>query len=277
MTAPPTIAPVARTGRGTSTRFYVCVTVLLLVAVGMQAASGMLGTYFRKAPLPLKRSLDLLDQSKLRPEYVPHRKQPELLTHDALENLGTEEYLHWNLTDQRREHGDPTAVAGLLITYHTGGPGLVPHYPEECLAASGMKLKERENVEIRAPGPDGVEQAIPVKVLEFELPQRGASYDRNGSSERRRLVVAYFFLANGRYATTRTEVRRAVSNLRDRYAYYSKIEISFSDDSFQRFADREQTVAATARLLQKLMPILWEDHYQDWTAIKSGVPPVVAD
>jgi hypothetical protein len=253
------------------------VVVLLLVAGGMQAARAFLDINFRKMALPLVRSLDLLDQGRLLPEYVPHRIQPPLLTHEAVVNLGTEEYLNWNLTDLRRERDDPTALAALLITYHTGGPGLVPHYPEECLAASGMVRKGREVVEIEILGPGGVEQTIPVKILTFELPRRGGLGTVGGSSEGRRLVVAYFFLVNGRYATTRTEVRRAVSNLWDRYAYYSKIEISFSDDSRRRLADQEQAVAATKRLLGKLMPILWEDHYQDWEAIKSGTPPVISD
>ena len=272
----PSITPVSSAGRGTSARFYACVAILLLVAVGMQSAKGILGTYFRKAALPLRRSFDLLDRRKLEPEYATHWKQPALLTPEAVENLGTKEYLHWRLTDCSREPGDPTAVVGLLITYHTGGPGLVPHYPEECLAASGMTLKQSAEVEIAVPGPHDAEQKVPLRVLAFELPRRGAIYAR-GASDGRRLVVAYFFLVNGRYATTRTEVRRGVSNPWERFAYYSKIEVSFSDDSLQRFPDQEQAVAATDRLLDKLMPILWEDHYQDWEAIKSGAPPVILD
>ena len=273
----PTITPVSNVGRRTSARFYACVAILLLVAVGMQAASGILGTYFRKAPLPLKRSLDLLDQSKLRPEYAPHRIQPAPLSHEAVVNLGTEEYLNWNLTDQRCERGDPTEMARLLITYHTGGPGLVPHRPKECHAAGGEELVNETLIEVSVRDCDDVEHTFPVSVLEFELPRRRAAGVPGGSSEPQRLVVAYFFYVNGRYVTTRTSVRRAVSNLWDRFAYYSKIEISFSDDSFRRFPDREQAVAATERLLQRLMPILWEDHYQDWEAIESGAPPVILD
>jgi hypothetical protein len=262
---------------GTSGRFYACVAILLVVAVSMQATSGFLGTHFRKAALPLKRPLDLLDQSKLLPEYAPHRYQPELLSREAVDNLGTEEYLNWNLADRLCADGDPTAVARLLVTYHTGGPGLVPHRPQECLSAAGMTLRDETRVEITVPGDAGVPQAIPVSVLEFELPRRRRAGPLGEARDDARLIVAYFFYVNGRYVTTRTSVRRAVSNPWDRYAYYSKVEVSFGDDAFERFADEEQTIEATARLLRKLMPILWDDHYQDWEAIKSGVPPVIPE
>lgn len=267
----------ARSGprRGTSKRFYACVATLLVFAGGMQLAAGLLKTYFRKAALPLKQPLDALDQARLLPEYAPHRMQPKLLSPEEIANLGTDEYLLWNLTDLRQTPDDPTRVARLFITYHTGGPGLVPHNPKECLAAAGMTLKNETLIQASAPGPDGTEQTFPVSVLEFELPRRRTMQMQSGSSEDPRLVVAYFFYVNGRYVTTRTSVRRAVSNLWDRYSYYSKIEVSFNDDAFVELPNREKTVAATRRLLQKLMPILWEDHYQDWEAIQNGTPPVI--
>jgi hypothetical protein len=272
-----TIPAVSSPPRKTSTRFYVCVAILFLAAGSMQLAAGVMKTYFRKAALPLKRPLDALNQAKLLPEYAPHRIQPKLLGPEELLNLGTEEYLQWNLRELARDPSDPTAVARLFITYHTGGPGLVPHNPKECLAAGGMTLKNETLIQMSVPGPDGVEQTFPVSVLEFELPQRRAASGQSGSSGQPRLVVAYFFYVNGRYVTTRTSVRRAVSNLWDRYSYYSKIEVSFNDDSFQRLPDRADAISATRRLLRKLMPILWEDHYQDWEAIKSGAPPVILD
>jgi hypothetical protein len=85
-----------------------------------------------------------------------------------------------------------------------------------------------------------------------------------------RLVVAYFFYTNGRYVTSRTGVRRAVANLWDRHAYYSKIELSFSGDKLRELANQEETIDATRRLLRKIMPILWVDHYRDWSALKEG-------
>jgi hypothetical protein len=263
--------------RKTSPRYYACVAILLLTAVGMQLVAGISDGHFRKSALPLKRPLDALDQAKLLPEYKPYRVQPPPLEPELIENLGTEEYLQWNLVDQQCDRADPTALVQLFITYHTGQPDLVPHNPEQCRAAAGMSLVGRGAMEVSVPGADGVEHTIPVSVLEFELPRREGLVARGGVGGGQRQFVAYFFYTNGRYVTSRTGVRLAVSNLWDRYAYYSKIEVSFSDPTLREFASREQTEAATRRLLPKLMPILWEDHYQSWEAIKHGTPPVILE
>jgi len=263
--------------RRTSPRFYVCVAILLAAAVSMQSVAGLLGGYFRKAAVPLKRPLDALDQGKLLPEYSPHRRQPEPLSPETVENLGTEEYLLWNLRDWQRTPADPTAVAGLFVTYYTGQPDMVPHNPKECLHAAGLTLRKEGRIEVSVPGPHGASVNIPVSVLEFDLPQRGGTLLGGGLADAPRLVVAYFFYANGRYVTSRTGVRTAVANLWDRHAYYSKIELSFTDDGFGKLPDRAAVEGASRRLLRKLMPILWEDHYQDWEALKSGTPPVVLE
>lgn len=263
--------------RGASSRFYVCVVTLLAAAAGMQSMATVLGGYFRKAPVPLKRSLDALDQTKLLPEYATHRIQPAPLDTETVASLGTEEYLQWNLSDRQRAPEETTSRVRLFITYYTGQPDPVPHNPKECLAAGGMTLKEETLIETTASSSDGVNEVIPVSVLEFELPQRSETLRLGGNAEAQRLVVVFFFYANGRYLTSRTGVRAAVSNLWDRYAYYSKIELSFTDDTGGTLASREETIIATRRLLKKLMPILWEDHYQDWEELKNGAPPVEVD
>jgi len=264
--------------RGASLRFYVCVSVLLLAAVSMQSVARMLGGHFRKAAVPLKRPLDELNQSKLLPEYEPHRIQPKPLSEEELANLGAQDYLQWYLRDRERPPDDPQSRVLLFITYHTGEPDAVPHNPRECHAAGGMSLRDETLVELQVPGPDGAEVTIPVSVLEFELPgSERLMFLRPDSVVAPRRVVSYFFYANGRFTTTRTGVRRAVANLWDRYAYYCKLELTFSDDSGRVLADRRQTIAATRRLLRKLMPILWEDHFQDWEALRQGAAPVIAD
>lgn len=275
-TAPPARGWAARLPE-TSWRYYVCVGILVLAALTMQSVARALGGYFRKAPLPLKQPLDALDQAKLLPEYTPHRVQPEPLSDELIENLGTEEYLQWFLRDQRRGRSDPTSVVRLFITYHTGQPDLVPHNPKECQAAAGGTLRSETRIEVPVVGSDGVQRSIPVSVLEFDIPQRNRWLSAGRASGASQLVVSYFFYTNGNYVTSRTGVRRAVSNLWDRYAYYSKIELSFTDDAFRRLPDREQAIAATRRLLRKLMPILWDDHYRDWEALKKGTPLVSLD
>ena len=261
----------------TTARFYVCVAILLLTAGGKELAAGYLESYFRKLALPLKRPLDALDQSKLLPQYRPHRIQPGLLSHEMIENLGTEEYLQWNLRDLTRDRDDPTSVVQLFITYYTGGSGLVPHRPQECHAASGATMIGEKLITVPVTDSAGVVRKINVSLLEFELPRQQALLLQSENRAAASQMVAYFFYVNGKYETTRTDVRRAVSKLTDRYAYYSKIEVSFINDTFNRLPNREEAEAATRRLLKKLMPILWDDHYQDWEAIQNGSPPVSAD
>ncbi len=263
--------------RTTSPRFYVCVAILLVAAASMQFVAQLLGGYFRKAPVPLKRPLDALDQAKLLPEYRTHRRQPEPLSPETVENLGTEQYLEWYLVDRDRDPADPTAVVHVFITYHTGQPDLVPHNPKECYRAGGADYQAETTITVEIARSDGETVRIPVSVLEFDPPRRRGSPGRVGSADGRRLVVAYFFYANGKYVTSRTGVRTAVANLWDRYAYYSKIELSFTDNGLTGLPDRDEAIAATRRALRKLMPILWEDHYQDWEALKNGRPPVIPE
>jgi hypothetical protein len=261
--------------RTTSPRFYVCVAILLVAAVSMQGVAGLLGGYFRKAPVPLKRPLDALDQAKLLPEYRTHRRQPEPLSPETVENLGTEQYLQWNLVDCDRDPADPTAVVQLFITYHTGQPDLVPHNPKECYAAGGAAYRDETGITVEVARSDGETVKIPVSVLEFDAPRRRGLLTPAGSTDEPRLIVAYFFYTNGEYVTSRTGVRAKVANPWARYAYYSKIELSFSDDRGVTLPSRDQAIAATRRLLRKLMPILWEDHYQDWEALQNGAPPLI--
>jgi hypothetical protein len=256
--------------RANSPRFYICVGILLLAAVSMQSVAALLGGYFRKEAVPLKRPLDALDQAKLLPEYEPHRIPLKPLSPETVENLGAEQYLQWNLVDQSRDPADPTAVVRLFITYHTGQPDLVPHNPKECYAAGGADYQDETIITVEVARADGETVEIPVSVLEFEPARRAGTPGQ-------RLVVAYFFYTNGKYVTSRTGVRTATLNLWDRYAYYSKIELSFTDDRFERLPSRDEAIAATRRLLRKLMPILWEDHYQDWEALENGQPPVILE
>lgn len=272
-----TAATPAATARGfASGRFYTCVAILLLSSVAMQSVAAALGGYFRKHPLPLKQPLYLLDRNKLLPNYDLSPIQPPPLTDEVVENLGTTEYLDWHVLDTTRGRDDPLHKARLFITYYTGQPDLVPHNPKECLAAGGFSLARETLVHVDTPHPDGSVARIPVSILEFEPPRRGPFVAGDGTGDAPRLTVAYFFYANGAYVTTRNQVRVQVSSLTDRYAYYSKVEIVFTSSNGMRLATREQTIEAVQPLLRTLMPILWTDHYQDWSAIEDGQPPAIA-
>jgi hypothetical protein len=79
----------------------------------------------------------------------------------------------------------------------------------------------------------------------------------------RETTVAYFFHTNGKFATTRNEVRWEQLNPFQRYAYYAKIEVAFGD------LPVDEAPAAVAALMERVLPILLRDHF-DWEAVAAG-------
>lgn len=260
-TAAPAADDVPRRGPA-SLRFYVCVGILLVSAGGMQALARKLGSYFRKEAVPLKKSLQALEWERLAPEYRQHLIQGRPLGEEELQQIGTRDCLSVRLVDPQRARTDPLRVANVLITYHTGQPDMVPHVPDECYLAGGYDPAGRpRTVTVRVPGVGAKDDRIPVRILQFQA--------REGED---RPTVLYFFHVNGDYMTTRTEVRLRLANLRERYAYYAKIEVSFTDDADnpreRRHAGPDESVVAFGRLLRKLMPVLLKDHFA-WDQVVS--------
>ena len=109
------------------------------------------------------------------------------------------------------------------------------------------------------PGSGAPQDKIPVRVLTYQTPKRGVGSFQLLPNDP--VTVMYFFHTNGSYATTRNQVRVSQANLWDRYAYYAKIEVSFSNRT------REESIAALETLLRKVVPILLNDHFQDWEAL----------
>lgn len=263
-------APLAATSRAArpiaSARYFICLGLLIVAAASMQAVADRLGSYFRKEALPLQNELHAIDKSKLAPEYELAPLQPPPIDPDTVANLGTEQYLQWNLID-RRPGGDPAVKqARVFVTYYTGQPDMVPHNPEECMGAAGWTKTSNTVTDVSVTRSDGAVITIPVRAIEFEAPQRASAVGPAAL----RMTVLFFFYANGAYENTRLGVRNATQRLTDRYAFYSKFEVSFSDESGRRPAGREASSAAIAPLLQKVMPILLDDHYPDWDSVSRG-------
>jgi len=261
--------------RGAALRFYTCVGILLVAAVSMQVAAKALGAYFEKQPVPLKRPLATFDRSKLSPEYGLHVSPPPPLTEDMTQTLGTEEYLMLRLVDAARGRRERTCVANVFVTYFTGKPDLVPHVPDECWLAGGFEREGApEDAEVVVPGVGAPGDRVPVRLITFTRGRAdfGASAVGQGSEK---TTVLYFFDTNGRYVTTRTQVRLAQANLWDRYAYYAKFEISFSDYDDQQRANRAESLEALAPLLKKILPILRREHFQNWETWTASEQPAV--
>ncbi|MCG3125694.1 MAG: hypothetical protein CHACPFDD_00519 [Phycisphaerae bacterium] len=257
----------------TSARYYVCVGVLLVCALTMQTVAQLLGNHFRKAAVPLKRPLAAMDRYKLAPEYTLHIEPPAALPEEMIEWLGTREYLSWRVVDTRHDRADAVNTAHLFITYYTGKPDMVPHVPDECYLAGGYDCLSAETIEVPVPEVGAPRDRVGVRLLGF-VPS-GATL-RGQNPHDAATHVMYFFLCNGRYAVTRDEVRLIQANLFDKYAYYAKIEIRFTDYSMRRQADRQASAEAVGPLLRKILPLLLKDHVADWNELNArgtAVPP----
>ncbi len=263
-----------RRARGpASARYYVCLGLLVLSALTLEGLARVFELNFRKQPVPLKKPLYAIDRSKLLPDYELHPIQAEPLSAEMIESLGTDEYLQWRVVDLSRDPADPLRVAHITVTYYTGKPDMVPHIPDECISAAGWQLVSADTEAFPMEGVKAKDDRIPVRVCVFESGVAGDTFT-TGASAVPQMTVLYFFYTNGRYCTSRYEVRLAQQNLFDRYAYYSKIEVRFSDGQFRRLAGREESVQAARPLLKRVLGILLADHYQDWEALSSGQAPV---
>jgi hypothetical protein len=258
----PAAARVRRPRELASVRFYVCVGLLVAAAAGIQALAQALQWHYRKEAVQLKRPLTALDWQKLAPRYRRHALQPPLLGEETIQALGTDNYLQVRLIDETRNPIDPTAVANVFITYYTGQPDMVPHVPDECYLAGGFdRVGAPETVTLPVSGVGAPNDGVPVRVLQFQ--------SRAGRHEP--TTVMYLFHTNGDYQATRTGVRHRLLRLDERYAYYAKIEVNFTSnvDRAMQNADREASLAALQPLLERLLPVLLEDHFA-WDLVASG-------
>ena len=143
--------------------FLICVAVLAVAGGGLPLATQGLGLYLEKEPLPLKESLDRLDEAALVPYRVVAREKIE--NEDIREALGTDDYIQWVLEDPRQPQASPVRRVLLFITYYPA-PDRVPHVPEECYTGSGYQRLATEDIRFLA-GADRPARDIPGRCLLF--------------------------------------------------------------------------------------------------------------
>lgn len=235
--------------------FLICVLVLAAGGVGMSVATTRLGIIFKKEPLPLRKSLELLDEGDLAPyRIVPPKLKIE--NEEILKALGTEDYIQWVLEDTEEAADSAVKRCLLFITYYRL-PDRVPHVPEECwtgggyqkLRAEGIKLEINDNVSFKA--------SIPAKYLVFG--PKKASLWQSGV----RIPNLYFFKVNGQYAGSRQEARMALNkNLFGKYSYFCKVELVFNRSSAA--LSKTAAIAAGEKLLTVILPVLEKNHWPKW-------------
>ncbi|QOJ15028.1 MAG: hypothetical protein HRU75_10390 [Planctomycetia bacterium] len=262
--------PIAHKPLYGSARLVACLGVLVASAVALIAASRVFEGLLHKRPVALLRPIPAMDAHRLEPRYTLHPIPAPLLNEETLETLGTREYLLWRVVDVTRDRSDPAAVAHLFITYYTGKPDQVPHVPDECYFAAGSQLVRAEAHSIPVPGVRADGNKVPVRATVWQMPPRSRFPSLSDGEGARNRTVLYFFHCNGAYMTTRNEVRLAQAGIRQRYAYYMKIEVNFTDYTFTRNATSEESVEALPPLLERVMGTLLEEHLPDWSRLNSA-------
>jgi len=237
--------------------FLICVTVLAISAVGMPILIQGLGGYLKKEPLPLKKSLDFLDENTLGSYKV--FSKTKIPYEEVIESLGTEDYIQWILEDTQVPVESPVRKCLLFITYYER-PDMVPHVPEECYVGGGNQLLDKKSLSLEIVI-KGSKKEIPVRYLVF------GSKEENLLSAEVRYPVLYFINVDGLYANSRDSARSILSkNFFRKYSYFSKVELGFfnNTDFGKRFyPSQQEALSASQKLLGVILPILEERHWPD--------------
>jgi hypothetical protein len=246
--------PVFRVAVAASLRswaFLITAAVLLSAAVGLQATAKFLDWQFRKQPIPLKKSLKLMDRDALGPYRFVRALS---LEPEEEQGLGTSEYIQWVLEDTSVDEDSPVRAVRLFITYYTGLPDQVPHVPDVCFLGGGYKTLQGATERFEVPELEelGYDPIVPYRAMTFE---------KSGLLRAIRPTVVYTFGVNGKLAGERFAVRKAMSSLFDRYAYFSKVEVTFGH---KELPERAAAIEAGQRALATVLPVLIRDHWPDF-------------
>jgi len=234
--------------------FLICAAVLATAGAGMSIAISSFGVYLKKEPLPLKKSLDFLDENDLASYKVISKLKIE--NEEIVKALGTEDYIQWILEDTDAAANGAVDKFMLFITYYRL-PDRVPHVPEECYAGGGFQRLASDSVTFEINNNAGFEKKVRGKYLVF------GSTKANLGTRGGKFPVLYLFRVNEDYAASREEARIALNkNLFRKSSYFCKVELVFNQTLIP--PKKEQAVKAGEKLLAVILPILETQHWPDW-------------
>jgi len=244
--------------------FLICTAVLAIAGTGKKFTIEKLGVILKKEAIPLKKSFDFLDESAIEPYKVI--KKSKIENKDVLEQLGTEQYLQWELEDTKAAPHSPVRYCSLFITYYTGDPDAVPHIPEECYVGGGSQRLGAESITLSLSHSGGIQNAPEQKDIDvrYVLFTRPSSDIFQPSSK---YAVLYLFRVNGVYTAGRNDTRRIMSqNLIGKYSYFSKVEWKFYGGGFGGiiYPDKQEVIQASEKMLSVVLPVLEKAHWPDW-------------
>jgi exosortase len=249
---------------------------LVTAMLGQVAILEANGVVMFKNDVPLRKSLGRLEHPSGRWSFL---YQDKPLSKDIEDELGTKLYINRTYEDTQWAGGRGRGrVADVHIAYYTGTVDTVPHVPQQCFKAGGLEQEAgggttlqlrgdgyREDPDVsggylhpvvdtgfgdvvRVPGVD-----IPATYFTFANPQR------NGE----RVNVAYFFVANGKFLPSPNAVRANGFDLRDKYSYYCKVQVTVN------VQDKDKAMERISSLLSEVMPEVMSC-LPDWVDVTEG-------
>ena len=267
---------------------FIAATVLLLgAAVALPAYLSHANIRLQKRPIFAENNVQLREL----PRAFPGWKQigeDEVLTKEAADELGTENYLTRSYMQTDVEPPNKPAGIDLHAAYYTGMIDTVPHVPERCFVAAGVNLvgasktvpvpldlsrlivdpdSDKDPPILKGRGtkvqnrfrlPHRIED-LKLRVSEYELP--------NG----RTMLAGYFFIANGTVVSSADEVRLQSFSLQADYAYYTKMQFMSGSVSTP-----EELAALVADLLDEMLADVMLC-IPDWIEVERGNYPLNAD
>lgn len=243
-------APGAAGWLSPSIAFGLCAGILVALIAGVFLMGE--GTFLDKAPVPLRKPLDLIDKSQLGPYQVV---DAVILPDEMVEALGTREYIQWVVQDTRRSVSDPLRYGILFVTYYTGGRTNVPHTPERCHLGANWATKSKWDMSLQVPSLD--DPAKPV-----EVPVRALVFNKAGELDVQEQTVVYTFYANCGFACSTNEIRFWLNRPGVQKAFFSKVEVTFAGGAMGISNPNPQKAAeAAGELLETVLPVLVRDHW----------------
>ncbi|MFA5864094.1 MAG: exosortase-associated EpsI family protein [Phycisphaerae bacterium] len=233
--------------------FVIAGLVLLISAMSIQATAKYMKLHFRKERLELKKSLQQFDDGQMRPYRLVDKQR---ISKEVEEALGTSEYLQMRFEDPAIDNPNEFGkTVSLFVTYYTGDPDQVPHVPDVCYIGGGFDPAGSYDTSVRIPGLGLKNETLPVRVLTFKNTRNIPTVYQ---------TVIYFFFVNGHYTETRDKVRVYQADVRIKYAYFSKVEVSFGSTEPPK---GDKALELGEKFLNKALPILIKDHWANWEEI----------
>lgn len=280
--------------------FIVCFLTLALGAAGLTAAVSAFKLYLRKKPIQAEFAVRAVPKET---EFWKQFGKDQEVSEDVKKTLGTENYLTRVYEEKTAKEGSkrPRALE-LHLAYYTGMVDTVPHVPERCMVGGGFQINTgtatlpmfldasrwRKAAGVPADfASDSVVTATRLHlmssnkngqevVLPFDLTIGDGSpgalqnkamlriTDFVEPKSQRRIFSGYFFIANGRLASSAEQVRLLAFNLTDDYAYYLKVQVSSPE-----VTSAEELADSAGALLSELLPEIMLC-VPDWVKVRSG-------